>query len=90
MKTNDVWVSGCIDSRILDLGTSWKRVVNFTFRPLHPRESAPATHWIGCRVGPRAAPDQVRRKSCPYRYLNSDPSAVQPVVSRYTDSCIIT
>jgi hypothetical protein len=29
--------SGCIDPHFLDLGTSWRWVVNFTPRPLYPR-----------------------------------------------------
>jgi hypothetical protein len=33
--------SGCIDPHFLDLGTSWRWVVNFTPRPLHPRGKSP-------------------------------------------------
>jgi hypothetical protein len=33
--------------------------------------------------------DLEREKSCPYRDSNSDPSAVQPVASRYTDYAIL-
>jgi hypothetical protein len=37
-------------------------------------------------VGPGAGVDDAERKeSCPYRNLNSDPSAVQAVTSRYTE-----
>jgi hypothetical protein len=32
-----VWGSGCIDPRILDLGTSWRWAVTFTPRPLYLR-----------------------------------------------------
>jgi hypothetical protein len=39
--------SGCIDSHFLDLGTSWRWVVNFTPWPLYPRGKSPGTHWIG-------------------------------------------
>jgi hypothetical protein len=31
-----VWESGCIDPHFLHLGTSWRRVVSFTPRPLYP------------------------------------------------------
>jgi hypothetical protein len=41
MRLEGVWGNGCIDSRILDLGTSWRRVVNFTPRPLYPRGKSP-------------------------------------------------
>jgi hypothetical protein len=62
-------------SIILDLSTicrwSASRPGNFT-----PGESATRTHWIGGWVDPRAGLD---------RDSNSDPSVVQPVVSRYTD-----
>jgi hypothetical protein len=48
-----------IDPHFLDLGTSWRRVVTFTPRPLYPREKAPGTHWIGGMVDPRAGLDDV-------------------------------
>jgi hypothetical protein len=47
-----------------------------------PRERGAGTHWIGGWVG------DVGGKSCSYRDSNSDPSAVQPVASRYTDCAI--
>jgi hypothetical protein len=46
--------SGCIDPRILDLGTNWKWVVSFTLRPLYPR--------IGGWVGPRTGLDDVEKR----------------------------
>jgi len=33
--------SGDIASRILDLGTGWRRVVSFTFRPFYPPGKTP-------------------------------------------------
>jgi hypothetical protein len=49
-------------------------------------ERAIGTHWIGGWVGPRTDLDDVeKRKSCPHQNSNSDPSAFQPVASRYTD-----
>jgi hypothetical protein len=51
-----------------------------------PGERALGTHWIGGSVGPRTGLDDVgKRRTRPYRDLNSDPLAVHPVASRYTD-----
>jgi hypothetical protein len=56
--------NGCIDPRILDIGTSLKRVVSFTPRPLYARGNIqPRTHWIGGWVSPRAGLDTGKRKS---------------------------
>jgi hypothetical protein len=46
---------------ILDLDTSWRRVVSFTPRPLYTRGNSPGTHWIGGWVGPRTGLDVVER-----------------------------
>jgi hypothetical protein len=57
---------------------------------LFPWEKAPGTNWIGGWVGPRPGLDNVeKRKIWPYRDLNSDPSVVQLVASRYTDYAIL-
>jgi hypothetical protein len=37
----DVWGSGCIDQRFLVLGTSWRRVVNFTPLLIYLGEKSP-------------------------------------------------
>jgi hypothetical protein len=72
LRLEDVW-SGCIDLRILDLGTSWTWVVSFTPRPLYPQGESPCTHWIGGWVAPKQAWTLWRgEKSCPYRDPNSD------------------
>jgi hypothetical protein len=40
-----VWGNGCINPRILDLGTSWRSVASFTPRPLCPAgEGVPGTN----------------------------------------------
>jgi hypothetical protein len=49
MKT--YWVSGGIASRILNLGTRWRLVVNFKPRPLYPQGKS---HWIGWVGGPQS------------------------------------
>jgi hypothetical protein len=52
-----------------------------------PRERAPATHWIGGWVGPRACLDMVSKIKVPkpLRESNPDHPIVQLVASRYTD-----
>jgi hypothetical protein len=37
--------NGGILPRILNLGTRWRWVVNFTSRFLYPRGKGPVTHW---------------------------------------------
>jgi hypothetical protein len=72
----DVWVHVFLTSAVV--GSDWS-----ASRPSH---SPSGTHWIGSWVGPRTGPDEEERsKSFPYRDSNSDPSAMQPVTSRYTD-----
>jgi hypothetical protein len=41
----DVWRSGGIVPSILNLGIAWRRVVNFTPRPLGLQERAPDTYY---------------------------------------------
>jgi hypothetical protein len=53
--------SKCTPPFIIKLGTRWRKVVNFTPRPLHPREKTD-THLIGGWVGPRALLDVSRRE----------------------------
>jgi hypothetical protein len=46
-------------------------------------------HYTGGWVGPRAGLDDMKKEnSLPYRDSNSDPLAVRPVASRYTDYAI--
>jgi hypothetical protein len=53
---------------------------------LTPAERAPDTHWIGGWVGPRTDQDDMeKRKPCLHGDSNTDPSAVQPVASCYSD-----
>jgi hypothetical protein len=41
LRHKGIWGSGCIDPHFLDLGTSWRWVVNFTPRPLYPQGKSP-------------------------------------------------
>jgi hypothetical protein len=56
------WSRGGVVPRILDPGTRWRWVVNFTSGRFTPRESASGTHWIGGWVGPTAGLDTVVSK----------------------------
>jgi hypothetical protein len=81
--------SDCIDPHFLNLGTAggeWSasRTGRFT-----PGERASSTHWIGGWVNPRAGLDDMEKwKFLPHLDSNTDPSVVQPVISRYTDCAI--
>jgi hypothetical protein len=55
-------VSGCIDPRFLDLGTSWRLVVSCKAGRFTPVEKAPGTYWIGGWVGPRVGLDDVEKR----------------------------
>jgi hypothetical protein len=46
--------SGCIDPHFLDLGTSWKRVISFTPRPLNPQEKSPRYPFDRRLCGPQS------------------------------------
>jgi hypothetical protein len=70
--------SGCIDPHFLDLGTSWRWVVNFTPRPLYSQGKTSEPVWTIWRRG----------NYWLYRDSNSDTSVVQLVASRYTDYVI--
>jgi hypothetical protein len=58
LRHEGVWKSGCIDQRLLDLGTSWRWVVSLTPPPFTLGEKACGTRW----VGPRAGLDAVEKK----------------------------
>ena len=57
MKTSG---SGGIAPRILNLGTRWRWMSDFTPRLIKFRKKAPGTEWIGC-VSPRADTDAVNK-----------------------------
>jgi hypothetical protein len=74
---------GCIDPCILDLGTSWSGQLH-TLASLPP---VPIQQDVGWAPEPEGTMWK-GEKSCPYQDWNSDPSAVQPVASCYTDCAI--
>jgi hypothetical protein len=55
-----------------------------------PGERAPSTHWIGGWVDLRTGLNDVEKEnSFPHQDSNSDPSAIQPVASHYSDYAIL-
>jgi hypothetical protein len=77
--------SGCIDPHFLDLGTSWRLVVNFTPRPLYPRGKSPRYPLDRRLRGPQSRSGRFGEEKI------LDPTGiriVQPVASRYTDYAI--
>jgi hypothetical protein len=77
--------SGCIDPRLLDLGTSWRS-------SLHPGRLTPGERVAPVPIRQEAGqvPEPVwtmwkRDNSWLYRHPNSDPTVVQPVAIRHTD-----
>jgi hypothetical protein len=90
LRHEGVWGSGCIDPRILNFGTSLRWVVSSMPRLLYSREKSPLYPLDRRLVGPQNRSEwRGKEKNLPpYRDSNSDPSAVQPVVSPYTDRAI--
>jgi hypothetical protein len=62
VRHEGVWGSRCIDPHFIVLGTNWRCVVSFTYRPVYPREKASSIHWIGDWVEPRAGLDDVENR----------------------------
>jgi hypothetical protein len=77
LRNEDVWGSGGIDPRFLDLGTSWRWVVSFTPRPLYPGQSAPGTNWIGGWENPRTGLDIMEK----WTFL--PPPGLEPQILRH-------
>jgi hypothetical protein len=77
-------------STFLDLGTTWRWVVNFTPRPLYPRGKSPR-YPLDRRLGgtqSRSGRFGEQNILWPCQDSNSDPSIVQPVAGSYTDWAI--
>jgi hypothetical protein len=76
--------SGCIDSYILDLGTSLEWVVNF-----FARKRDHGTHWIEGLVGPGTGLDDMKkRKFLPLSGHSLRPFS-RPASSQLLYQCII-
>jgi hypothetical protein len=73
----DVWGSRCIDPRILDLDTGWKRVVSFKPRSLYTRGNW-ITGWLGPRTGLFTVGKRIISRLCRQSEVNSP--AVKPAV----------
>jgi hypothetical protein len=70
----------------LDFGTSWMWVVSFMHRPLYPRGKS-RRYKLDRRLGdPRTGLDDMEKSPDHTGTLNSDPSVVQPLTSRYSGS----
>jgi hypothetical protein len=65
-RHGDVWGSGGIAARILNLCTRWRRVISFTPLLLYSPGKAPGSHGIRGWVGPRAGLDAVAKRKNPY------------------------
>jgi hypothetical protein len=83
LRHEDLWETGCIDPRFLDLGTSWRWVISFTPRLLYPRGKEPAVPVQGAGWTTWRNED-----SWPYRDSNSELFRRAVVASRHTDSAI--
>jgi hypothetical protein len=64
-------------------------VVSFTPQPFYPRGKSPRYPPDRRLGGPQIRSGRRGENSRPYRDTNSDPSIIQPVASRYTDSTIL-
>jgi hypothetical protein len=53
-----VWGCGCIDPHLLDLGTSWRWVVSFTYRELYPWGKSPR-YTLDRMLGGRRAEEKI-------------------------------
>jgi hypothetical protein len=67
----DVWRSGYRDLRILELDISWRRMLNFTPRPLYPRGKSPLYPLDRRLGGPQSRSERRGESSWPYWDSNS-------------------
>jgi hypothetical protein len=82
--------SGGMAPLILDLGTSWRWVINLTPLPLYPRERIPGTNYIWVCVGSRAGLDTVSKTKIPIPRRESNPARPGRSKSLYLLSYAIT
>jgi hypothetical protein len=67
--------SGGVAPLILDLGTTWRWVVNFTPRPLYFQGKSP---WYPLDMDPRTGMDTVVKKKIPTPCRDSNPRSFSP------------
>ena len=70
---------------VLNLGTRWRQVVNFTSESLYPRKRTPGTHQREGWMGPRAGLDVSEKRKICYPCPESNPRLSSPYPSNYTD-----
>jgi len=69
-------VSRNTSPHILNLGFRWKKVLNFTSRPLNSQGKPRITHWIGGKVDPRNSLDVLEETLL----LGTEPKITHPTV----------
>jgi hypothetical protein len=72
----DVWGNGCMDPRILDLGTSFRSVVSLTPRPLYLRVESPRYPLDRRLGGPQSRSGHFRKEKI------FDPTGTRPPTPR--------
>jgi hypothetical protein len=87
VRHEDEWESGCIDPRILDLGTSWRWVVSFTPRPIYLRGKSPRYPLDRRLSGPQNRSGERGEEKILDTTGTRTPTTLSssPVPSRYTD-----
>jgi hypothetical protein len=91
LRHEDVWGSGCIDPRFLDLGTSWRWVVIFTTRSHYPRGKSPRYTLDRRLSGPQSRSEWPGEEKifASTETRTSIPFVIHPIASRYTDCAIL-
>jgi hypothetical protein len=92
LKNDQVPTKGCTaigrgrgcSSTIAELGSRWRRIVNFTLPPFTPGEKASGTHWREAGLASEPLWTLWNREKSLASPWNRTP-VVQPVVRRYND-----
>jgi hypothetical protein len=77
------WGSGGIDPHLLDLGTRWKCMVNFTPRPICPQGKSPWCTLDRRLSGPYSRFGHGGKEKNSQPLLGLEPPIIQPVAQRY-------
>jgi hypothetical protein len=73
-----------MDPRILDLGTIWRRVLNFTIRPLYPQGKSPWYALDRRLGGPQSWSGRGGEEKNSQSLPRLEPLIIQPVAQRCT------